>query len=80
MNQKFAEPLLVGDHDIIVQNNNRSCTDILCLILFILLTGAFIGLLSYGLISGTPKKVFYVYNSNETQCYTTDTQCIDLII
>ena len=51
-----------------VSNDKRRCTDILCLILFILALFAFIGLLIYGVISGTPLDVVSVYNSNQVKC------------
>jgi hypothetical protein len=70
-NNKFGEPLLSGEHDIVVQNPHRSCTDICCLILFLLFVGAFIGLLAYGIISGDPKKVINAYNIQQVQCYNT---------
>jgi hypothetical protein len=77
---KFGEQLLAGEHDIVVQNRLRSCTDILCLALFILFAGAFVGLLIYALVSGNPNKVFNVYNADQKQCYTTaDTKCTHLL-
>lgn len=42
------------------------------MILFFIMTGAFVGLLVYGLIQGNPKKVIYVYNAQQIQCINTD--------
>jgi hypothetical protein len=41
--------LISVDHDIITHNKDRSCSDILCLFLFIVFAALFVGLLIYGL-------------------------------
>jgi hypothetical protein len=66
---------------VVVQNNNRTCTDTFCLVFFILCVSTFAGLLTYGLIAGDPKKVINIYNVNQVQCFTlAATPCTDLFI
>lgn len=72
---KVGLPLISVDHDVIVDDKNRSCSDILCLFLFIAFAAIFIGLLIYGLIAGDASKVFAVYNSNHVRCDTSAFPC-----
>jgi hypothetical protein len=49
-NSKVGDDLLAGEHDIVVQDRRRGCSDIICLVLFILFVGVFIGLLIYAIV------------------------------
>ena len=68
---KYGEPFIEGDHEIVVPDRERGCTDIICLILFFILMGGFIGLMAYGIIEGEPAKILDVYNINQIRCSTT---------
>ena len=61
-NNQFAQPLLTNEPELIVKNINRGCTDLICLILFVLFSFAFIGFMEYGLVDGDARRVFSVYN------------------
>jgi len=73
--KNFAPPLLIADHNIVVSNSDRTCTDTVCVILFLGFFGAFMGLLTYGLISGNVKSVFAIYNSDHIKCDSTNFAC-----
>ena len=67
-NNKFQAPLLANEPEIIVKNINRGCTDLICLIIFIIFSFAFIGFMEYGLVDGDARRVFSVYNADGTRC------------
>ena len=72
---KFGEPLIEGDHDIVVPDRDRGCTDIICLFLFFGLMGTFIGMMAYGIYEGNPRVILDVYNVGRTRCSTTQYPC-----
>jgi hypothetical protein len=68
-NGKFAEPLLAQPtSQVVVENSQRSCTDIICAILMFLFIGAFIGLLTYGSVKGSWYAVISIYNYDGLRC------------
>lgn len=59
--------------DIITPNSLRSCTDVICAVLLFIFIGGFIGLLIYGIVSGSASSVISVYNSDGVRCSTDPT-------
>ena len=51
-------------------NYLRSCTDVVCIGMLVIVVGGFAGLLAYGLIVGDPLAVIAVYNSDGVRCNT----------
>lgn len=47
----------------------RSCTDIVFLILFCMFLGAFIGILIYAIVTGSPVEAISIHNSDGVACY-----------
>ena len=61
--------LIIEEPDgIMVPNQLRSCTDVLCAILLFLFIGAFVGLLIYGIITGDFSEIVSVHNSDGVRC------------
>ena len=66
---KFVAPLITEEPvDIIMPNELRSCTDIICAILLTIFIGGFVGLLVYGIVKGEPGSVVAIYNSSGVKC------------
>ena len=62
-------------------NYLRSCTDIFCLVMLVLIVGGFVGLMIYAFIAGDALSVIAIYNSNQIRCNNnTDFSCTFLII
>ena len=51
-------------------NYLRSCTDIFCLFILVLIIGGFVGLMIYAFIAGDALSVIAIYNSNQVRCNT----------
>jgi len=49
-------------------NYLRSCTDVVCLFILVLIVGAFVGLMIYAFIAGEALSVIAIYNSNQVRC------------
>jgi len=49
-------------------NYLRSCTDVVCLGMLVLIIGGFIGLLIYGLVAGSPLSVISIHNGDGVRC------------
>ena len=49
-------------------NYLRSCTDVICAGVLVLIIGAFVGLLIYGLVAGSPLSVISIYNGSQVRC------------
>lgn len=51
-------------------NYLRSCTDIFCLFILVLIVGGFVGLMIYAFIAGDALSVIAIYNPNQVRCNT----------
>jgi hypothetical protein len=66
---RFQAPLITQEPvEIIMPNYLRSCTDVVCLGVLVLVIGGFVGLLIYGLVAGSPLSVISIYNGDRVRC------------
>jgi hypothetical protein len=47
---------------------NRSCTDVLCCLVFIAFMAGMVGCVGYGFANGDPKKLGYAYDPEANGC------------
>lgn len=66
---RFAAPLITEEPvDVVVPNELRNCTDVICAIFLVIFVGAFAVLLAYGGVKGTPTAMIALYNSDGVRC------------
>ena len=70
-NNRFQAPLISNEPiEVIMPNYLRSCTDVVCIAMLVIVIGGFAGLMTYGLIVGDPLAVIAIYNSDGARCNT----------
>ena len=70
-NNRFQTPLIADEPiEVVLPNYLRTCTDVICVAVLVLVIAAFAVLMVYGLIAGDPNSVIAIYNSNQVRCNT----------